>query len=183
MTRSTGAVECYNGVMGRNISSHASFFRFVLGLRYQENVKAKMVKSIVESGGATGPTRKGKSKVSFQIHCCLLLACLLHILKSHCLMINLQNKKVKHAQISAANEALKQGHITPDQFLKRVTHHETKICNNFMQFDGLSAIDDDDDYIYNENDDDDGNDNIVGELNDKNQFSFDRIIEKLIILK
>lgn len=62
--RSTGAVEAYNGVLGREIPAHAHFFRFVLGLRNQEWQKAKTVKSLVQSGGATGRDRRGKSKVS-----------------------------------------------------------------------------------------------------------------------
>lgn len=62
--RSTGAVEAYNGVLGRNIPPHPHFFRFILCLRNQEWQKAKLVKMIVESGGGAGPNRKGKSKVS-----------------------------------------------------------------------------------------------------------------------
>lgn len=61
--RSTGAVEVTNGVFGKNIPAHAHFFRFVLALRTQEWHKAKMAKSIVNSGGETCPARKGKSKV------------------------------------------------------------------------------------------------------------------------
>lgn len=57
--------------MGKCIPTHGSFFRFILALRYQEWLKAKQVRSSAESGGSTGPIRKGKSKVGhfhFYVH-------------------------------------------------------------------------------------------------------------------
>lgn len=61
--RTTGALESFNGVLGRSIPNHSNFFRFVHALRLQEQKKAYDVNVIVESGGGVGIKKKLLSEV------------------------------------------------------------------------------------------------------------------------
>lgn len=58
--------------------------------------------------------------------------------------------KVQHAKISSANEALQRGDITVQQFLKRVTYSESKICNNFTDLENVADIDPEENEEFND---------------------------------
>lgn len=64
--RTTGSLEAFNGVLGKNIPPRAHFFRFVRHLLVQERNKAIAVNKLVESGGASFNKRLS-SKVNCSI--------------------------------------------------------------------------------------------------------------------
>lgn len=64
-TRTTCAVEGYNGVLGRKIQHHDNFFNFVACISKQELIKSIQLGNAIESGGAETTKSKRQYKVSF----------------------------------------------------------------------------------------------------------------------
>lgn len=58
-SRTTSALEAYNGVLGERITKRGHFFKFVRCLQQEEYCKSREFAMLVESGGSTG-TRKRK---------------------------------------------------------------------------------------------------------------------------
>lgn len=64
-TRTTCAVEAYNGVLGRKIHHHGNFFNFVACILKQELIKSIQLRNCIESGGAETTKSKRRYKVGF----------------------------------------------------------------------------------------------------------------------
>lgn len=65
-TRTTSALEAYNGVLGRLIQKRGNFFKFVEVLRDEEYEKSKNFSTLIESGG-TEPLVQSSQKQFTQI--------------------------------------------------------------------------------------------------------------------
>lgn len=57
-TRTTSAVEAYNGVLGKMIPKQSNFFKFVRILQNQEFSKAREFELLANSGGALGQSKR-----------------------------------------------------------------------------------------------------------------------------
>lgn len=60
-TRTTSAVEAYNGVLGRSIEKNGNFFKFINAIRNEEFFKCRHFSMSVESGGSLQKQRKKAS--------------------------------------------------------------------------------------------------------------------------
>lgn len=63
-TRTTCAVEAYNGVLGKKIVAKATFFKFVEAIQCEELAKSIEFRQHIDSGGASTSTEKNKYAVS-----------------------------------------------------------------------------------------------------------------------
>lgn len=113
-TRTTSALEAYNGVLGRLIQKRGNFFKFVEVLRDEEYEKSKQFSILIESGGTIGAKR------------------------SKTVYINRSN------MILEASEMLEQGKLTPLMFLNRLTYKQNKILDDEVLPHEIDFEDDDD---------------------------------------
>lgn len=119
-TRTTSALEAYNGVLGRQIQKKGNFFRFVETLREEEYEKSKKFEVLIESGGTVGAKRSTKY---------------------------FETRSVK---IAEATELLEKGKITPMLFLNRLAFQRNKVMDDMDPKESIFeeddiAIDDGDD--------------------------------------
>lgn len=62
-TRTTSAIEAYNGVLGRIIPKHGNFFKFVKMLQNEEFSKGRELELLINSGGTYGTSRRKRSAI------------------------------------------------------------------------------------------------------------------------
>jgi hypothetical protein len=63
LTRTTNALEAYNGVLGKKISKKGHFFKFVKILLDEEFASSREFQQLVDSGGSSAIAQKLKYKV------------------------------------------------------------------------------------------------------------------------
>lgn len=62
-TRTSNAIEAYNGAIGKRFPAKGNFFRFALILLQEEFSKAKDFADLVQTGGASSENKKRKYSV------------------------------------------------------------------------------------------------------------------------
>ncbi|XP_075150890.1 uncharacterized protein LOC142224998 [Haematobia irritans] len=65
-TRTTSAVEAYNGVLGRSADRGGDFFKFVAVIRNEEFFKSRQFEQCVEGGGTLCKRKKKTGRVASQ---------------------------------------------------------------------------------------------------------------------
>lgn len=96
-TRTTSAIEAYNGVLGRMIPKHGNFFKFVSILLYEEFSKSRDLKLLIDCGGALGKVKKPRKSID------------------------------RADKIEAAAKELQSGKITASIFLNRLVFPKNRI--------------------------------------------------------
>lgn len=98
-TRTTSAVEGYNGALAKMIPKQGNFFKFVKVLQAEELSKSRDFELLANSGGAMGKTKKKRKFIE------------------------------KAELIEQANEELRSGSITATAFINRLVFPKNKIVN------------------------------------------------------
>lgn len=101
-TRTTSAVEAYNGVLGRFAEKNGHFFKFVRFIRNEEFFKSRHFSMMCESGGALSQKRRKKSKAA-------------------------KWKKTEEAWI-----LLEEGDLTVSEFLSRMVFKGNGVCADMI---------------------------------------------------
>lgn len=57
-SRTTSALEAYNGVLGKTIQSKGAFFKFVSAIRSEEFIKQRDLVQLIDSGGASSSNNR-----------------------------------------------------------------------------------------------------------------------------
>lgn len=73
-TRTTNALEAYNGVIGKRMPKKGQFFRFLKVLLQEEYNKCKEFSDLIRTGGETGRKRRYRVCIFFQ--CIVFLYCI-----------------------------------------------------------------------------------------------------------
>lgn len=66
-TRTTNALEAYNGVIGRRMAKKGQFFAFLKVLLQEEFVKCKEFSDLLRTGGQTGRKRRKRVCICYSI--------------------------------------------------------------------------------------------------------------------
>lgn len=131
-TRTTSAVEAYNGVIGRIIQKNGNFFKFVKALIDEEFNKSRDFELLICSGGSHGTSKKKKTVY-----------------------------EQKSSYIEEASHKLLEGKITPKEFMQRMVFGKSKICvdlepdEDIFETNGHNSDNEDDNDSEDENDDGD----------------------------
>lgn len=99
-TRTTSALEAYNGVLGRLISKHGNFFKFVRILQSEELAKGRDFALLISSGGACVKSKRRKRVTE------------------------------RYCEIDNAYKDLQSGKITASMFLNRMTFPKNNVCTD-----------------------------------------------------
>lgn len=97
-TRTTSAVEAYNGVLGNILPKHGNFFKFVKVLQNEEFNKSKQFETLANSDGAIGNIKRKKKSIE-------------------------ASEKIENAW-----KQLREGNITASAFLDKMVYKQNSIC-------------------------------------------------------
>lgn len=106
-TRTTSAIEAYNGVLGRLLPKRGQFFKFVSILRDEEFHQSRNFHQLVESGGICGAKKIKRAYAE------------------------------KAKKISEASDLLEKGIITPITFLNRMVYPNNAICTDLEPYEDI----------------------------------------------
>lgn len=67
MSRTTNALEAYNGHLGRRVNAKGHFFRFVLVLLEEEFAKARDFHVAIQTGGASSQTSQPAKRRKYMV--------------------------------------------------------------------------------------------------------------------
>lgn len=107
MTRTTSAIEAYNGVLGRTLPKSGNFFKFTKTIQDEEFMKSRDFEILVESGGTVGTKIRRKHSVE------------------------------RANKIMEASELLERGSITAMAFLNRMVYPKNNICTDMEPIDDI----------------------------------------------
>lgn len=106
-TRTTSALEAYNGILGKMIPKHGNFFKFVQVLQAEEFSKSREFEQFVSSGGSFGKPKRRKINID------------------------------KDSKIEKALDELQKGVITASTFLNRMVFPKNNTCTGMEPDDDL----------------------------------------------
>lgn len=126
-SRTTAALEAYNGALGKRIKHKGCFYAFAKILQSEENEKLTTFKLLIESaGGAVTCRNRG---VSIKIFNIVIFYCFFH--RFFYFFFQTRDDKIRDA-----TKAYKENRLTPLEFLTRVIF---KISfKHHVDFDGVS---------------------------------------------
>lgn len=116
-TRTTGALEAYNGVLGRKIIGKSHFFKFVKVLLDEEYRKCRELHSILHGRDDKRKSRSNK----YQVICHFSF---LHSCEINTNFVEFDLLKVRGEKIMANSKLMLQNRLDADEFLDRIVYQQ-----------------------------------------------------------